>query len=364
MVRPFYTNIRLLILTIVMILAWGVSSFQTLPRQEDPELVARTAVVKTAFPGANAQRVEALVTEVLESELSEIEEIDVLSSDSRVGFSTVSIELVDQVENAQPIWSKVRDAIDDAKARFPVGVGEPALDEAKIKAYTVIAALTWDLLGEPNYAVLRRYAEDLSVQMRGIQGTEEVKLFGAPNEEILVEVRASDLVSVGLTPQQLANQVELSDAKVTAGQLRNAEQNLAIEVESELGTLEQIRRIPIQSSAGQFTRLSDIAQVSRGIRQPPTDLAVVSGKPAIAVGILMQSGLRIDQWAVDVRQELDSLRDRLPQGIHLDILFDQSGYVKERIGSLISNLVFGGVLVVAVALVGMGWRSALVVGAA
>jgi multidrug efflux pump subunit AcrB len=365
MVRPFYRNIRLLILTIIMIIAWGISSFQSLPRQEDPELISRTAVVKTAYPGANAQRVEALVTEVLETELSEIEEIKTLESNSRVGFSTVSVELVDQVTNTQPIWSKVRDELDDASAQFPPGAGVPELDEAKIKAYTIIASVTWNQSDEPNYAILRRYAEELAVLMRGVEGTQEVELFGDPNEEIVVEVNAPDLVAVGLSPQQLANQVNLSDAKVTAGQLRSPEQNLAIEVESELETLEQIRQIPIQTSTNsQFTRLGDIAQVNRGIRQPPTDLALVSGKPAVVLGILMKSGLRIDHWATDVRQQLDAFGDRLPQGIRLDLIFDQSEYVEQRIGSLLSNLIFGAVLVVAVALVGMGWRSALVVGAA
>ncbi|MDY6783991.1 MAG: efflux RND transporter permease subunit [Cyanobacteriota bacterium] len=365
MVRPFYRNLRLLVLAIVMILAWGLSSFQSLPRQEDPELIARTAVVKTAYPGANAQRVEALVTEVLEAELSEIEEIKTLESSSRVGFSTVSVELVDRIIDTQPIWSKVRDALDDASAQFPPGAREPELDETFVKAYTIIASLTWNPPNEPNYAILRRYAEDLAVLMRGVGGTEEVEIFGDPDEEIVVEVNAPDLVAVGLSPQQLAELVNLSDAKVTAGQLRSAEQNLAIEVESELETLEQIRQIPIQTSAnGQFTRLGDLARVERGLQEPFSDLALVSGKPAVVLGILMESGLRIDNWAEEVRQQLEEFRDRLPQGISLDLIFDQSGYVEKRMETLFSNLVFGALLVVAVALVGMGWRSALVVGTA
>ena len=98
MVKPFYRNIRLLILTFILIIAWGISSFESLPRQEDPELVSRIAVVKTAFPGASAERVEALVTEVLEAEIAEIKEIETLESNSRVGFSTVTVELVDSVQ--------------------------------------------------------------------------------------------------------------------------------------------------------------------------------------------------------------------------------------------------------------------------
>ena len=364
MIKSFYKNTRLLILTFILIFAWGMFSYQTLPRQEDPELISRTAVVLTPFPGASAERVEALVTEVLESEIAEIEEVDIIESDSRVGFSTVSVELVDAVQNAQPIWSKVRDEMADAAALFPPGAGVPELDEAKIKAYTAIASLTWERSSEPNYPILRRYAEQLEVAMRGVDGTEEVELFGDPNEEITVEIDAAELVAVGLSPQELAQQVNLSDAKVSAGQYRSDRQNIAIEVDSELETIERIRQIPIQNNSGQFTRLSDLATVSRGIQLPPTDLALVSGKPAIAVGVLMKSGLRIDQWAKSVKVEIANFEASLPQGVKLNLIFDQSGYVEDRIGTLLSNLLVGALLVVGVSLVSMGWRSALVVGVA
>ena len=293
MVKPFYRNIRLLILTFILIIAWGISSYQGLPRQEDPELISRIAVVKTVFPGASTERVEA-----------------------------------------------------------------------KVKAYTAIASLTWNQPSKPNYPVLRRYAEQLEVAMRGVKGTEEVKIFGDPTEEITVEIDATKLVSVGLSAQELAEQVNLSDAKVTAGQYRSGNSNIAIEVDSELETIERIRQIPIQANGGQFTRLSDIAQVSRGIVEPPTDLALVSGKPAVVVGVLMKSGLRIDQWAKDVKQELAVFEDILPQGVSLDLIFDQSEYVRVRIGSLLSNLIIGALLVVGVSFISMGWRSALVVGVA
>ena len=200
--------------------------------------------------------------------------------------------------------------LDSATTRLPEGTSEPELDEAKIKAYTVITALTWDLPSEPNYAVLGRYADELALQMRGISGTEEVELFGDPSEEIVVEVDAPNLSALGLSAQALASRIRTSDAKVTAGQLRGSQQDLSIEVQSELETLEQIRQIPIQTDSGQFARLSDIAQVSRGLQQPMTDVAIVSNQPAIAVGILMESGLRIDQWPVKSAPPSPTLRKR------------------------------------------------------
>ena len=364
MVKHFYTNTRLLILTIVLILSWGLISFQFLPRQEDPELVSRVATIQTAYPGADAERVESLVTEVIESELSELEEIAILSSDSRVGSSSITVELSETITNVQPVWAKVQSELDDATALLPSGTTEPDLDEAGIKAYSFITALVWDLPGNPNYAILGRFAEDLALQLRSVSGTEEVEQFGNPSEEILVEVNGPELAALGLSTQALANSIQASDAKVTAGQLRSEQQNLAIEVQSELETLEQIRQIPVQTESGQFARLSDIAQVSRGFRQPMSDVAIVSDRDAIALGVLMQSNLRIDQWSVDIREVLNDFKAQLPQGIRLDVLFDQSTYVEDRMSTLISNLVVGMLLVMAVTMVTMGWQAALVVGAA
>ena len=364
MVRPFFRNARLLVLSLIIVLVWGYASFQSLPRQEDPTLVARVAVVTTVFPGASAERVEALVTEVLESEIAELEEVKTLTSTSRIGFSSVVVELQDSIKDAEPVWSRVRDEMEDAALQFPPGALTPELASSDTRAYALIAALTWDQDSDPNYAILRRYGEELEIAMRGVAGTEEVEAFGVPDEEISVEISAPDLAAVGLSAQQLAQQVRQSDAKVTAGQLRNSRETLAIEVDSELNSLERIRQIPIRAGAGQFTRLGDVARVTRGLREPVTDLAIVNGKPAIALGVLMSSGQRIDLWAEGARQQLDTVRAQLPGGISLAVIFDQSGYVDNRLSTLISNLLFGAVLVLVVTFFGMGWRSSLVVGTA
>ena len=365
MVLPFFRNVRLLILTFVLIIFWGLSAFQSLPRQEDPTQTARTAIVTTVFPGASAERVEALVTEVIESEMSEVEEIDTITSDSRVGLSTVSIELKQTVSEAEPVWTRVRDRLADAEPQLPPGVLEPDLDEAETRAYAVIASLVWEGESEPNYAILRRFAEELDVQIRGVGGTEKVDTFGFPSEEVTVEINPSELAAVGLNARQLSQQILQSDAKTSAGQLRSPRNTLAIEVEGELDSLERIRQIPISSTNnGQFTRLGDIARVTRGITEPVSELALIGSKPGVSLGVLMESGNRIDLWAKRIREQLEDFRQRLPNGVKLEVIFDQSSYVENRLDNLISNLLFSAFLVVAVTFVGMGWRSSLIVGAA
>ena len=87
---------------------------------------------------------------------------------------------------------------------------------------------------------------------------------GNPQEEIVIEIDPAKLASIGITPQQLSAQIQQSDAKVSSGQFRSKNNDLLLEVDSDLDSLERIRKIPISfSNKGQFTQLGNIAKMSR-----------------------------------------------------------------------------------------------------
>ncbi|MGB6295964.1 MAG: efflux RND transporter permease subunit [Rivularia sp. (in: cyanobacteria)] len=363
----FYRNSRLLILTIVLIAVWGISSYFTLPRLEDPELVSRTAIVSTFFPGADAERVEALVTEKIEDKLTEIEEIDSYESTSRTGSSIITIELQDTVSKQQvdSVWTRIRNKLDEAEVELPDNIIEPELEAAKVKAYALIAGLTWKQDNKPNYAILRRQAEVFKERLEAISGTEEVEIFGEPKEEIIVEINPEALASYNLTARELSQQIAQSDSKISAGQLRDRDNNLLIQVAGELETLARIRQIPINfGSQGQFVTLQNIATISKGIKEPFTELALLNGHPAVAVAVHVQSGRRLDLWSKVAEQKIAEFQSELPKSIGLPIVFAQSNYVTERLNSLILNLLLGAGLVFGVTVIMMGWRSALIVSSA
>ena len=363
----FYRNSRLLILTIVLIAVWGISSYFTLPRLEDPELVSRSAVVTTFFPGADAERVEALVTEKIEDKLTEIEEIDSYESTSRTGSSIIQIDLQDTVrkQEVDSVWTRIRNKIDEVKVELPDNITDPELEAVKVKAYALIAGLTWRQDDKPNYGILRRQAEVFKERLEAISGTEEVEIFGDPNEEIIVEINPEALASYNLTARDLSQQISLSDSKVSAGQLRDKDNNLLIKVAGELETLARIRQIPINfGGQGQFVTLQNIATVSKGIREPANELALLNGHPGVAVAVHVQSGKRLDLWSEVAEKKIAEFKSELPSSIGLPVIFAQSGYVTERLNSLILNLLLGAGLVFAVTVIMMGLKSALIVSSA
>ncbi|MEQ8790487.1 MAG: efflux RND transporter permease subunit [Pirellulaceae bacterium] len=361
----FYRNPRLLALAIGLIAVAGLSSYYVLPRLEDPVLTERVATVNTRFPGAGADRVESLVTEKIEDELREIEEIKEVRSVSRTGISTITVELRDDIFESAEVWSRVRDKIDDARLEFPTGVLEPDFEIAEVKAYASIVALTWTSDEPVNYAILRRLAESLEDNLRGLRGTDDVELFGDPDEEIAVEIRPEQLAAIGISAEDVAGRLAASDAKVASGAYRGRQGDLLLEVQGELDSIARIAATPIHYGAdGRFVRLGDIAEVHKGVAQPARSLALVSGRPAVVLGALVQPSRRIDHWSADLRAALDQFQSQLPRGVGLETVFQQDGYVEARLATLQWNLLIGAAAVIGVIFFLMGWRSALVVGVA
>lgn len=132
--RPWYLayfhNRYLLVVTLALITAAGRASYQALPRTEDPLITNRDPMVITVFPGASAERVEAQVTEPLETALKEIAEIKHVESTSQAGISVLAIQLSDSINkgNQEQMFLRIRDKIGDAETLLPPGVGDPVFD--------------------------------------------------------------------------------------------------------------------------------------------------------------------------------------------------------------------------------------------
>lgn len=362
MMRSFVANGRMLALVIVVLLVSGLGALTTLPRAEDPRITNRVASVVTYFPGASAERVEALVSEKIENKLRKLAEIKLLTSSSRPGISVVRLELKDAITDVSPIWSRVRDLINDVAPELPAGTSQPSLDDDHGYAFTTLIALKWQGPGELDAAVMGRYGEDLQSQLRVVSGTDFVELFGEPEEEILVQLDPDLAGRLQLSPARIARSIGQADAKVSAGQLVNEQNQLQVELTGALDSVDRIRRIPLLSDSNGFLlRVEDLAEVRQELKWPASEMAIVDGQSAVVVAARMLPERRIDHWTADVKQVLAQFETRLPANISIEILFDQEAYTGTRLGELVDNVLVGFALIASVLFITLGWRSALVV---
>ncbi len=397
MLNLFYRNPRLTFVAVMLIVVAGLAAAATLPRMEDPRFTNRFGFVVTRWAGANSERIETLVTDKIEDELEQVTQIKELTSTSRAGVSVIKIELDDAVDgrNVDEVWSRIRDKLDDARPHLPPEASDPDFNNDETFAYTVIAALVWELEAgssdasdasdvgdargasdasdasesreptEPNFAILRRLAEQLEDKLRGVPGTEHTTLFGENEEEIRVQISQAKLAELGLTPGELAAAVAGSDAKVAAGQLRSRSSDLLVEVAGEVEEIDRVRQVSLRfGEGGQFVRLGDIATVEKTLADPPSQRVLINGKPAVAVAVRMTPDTRVDQFSAKAGSIIDAFAAELSQGVGVEVIFDQADYTQQRLGSLSVNFALAVAAVIAVVLVLMGWRSAIIVGAA
>lgn len=361
-------NRHLLVLAILVILVGGVSALMTLPRLEDPRIVNRIALVITQLPGASAERVETLVTEPVERALQEISAVKDIESTSTAGISIVNVELKEEVTAQQnkSIFAEVRDKVSEASRLFPPEALAPVVDDKRDPvAFTLLTAIRWQAEGEPNLTIMNRVAEELANRLRAVAGTELVRLYGAPDEEIQVTVNSARLAELQLSASNLAAVLQGADAKRAAGALRGERSDLVMEVEGALDSARRIEAIPIASTSDLgVVRVGDVATIERTWRKPANAIALVDGDQSILVAARMDPDRRVDRWAGDANRVVDELAQELGDGIVLDRIFEQERYTVNQLSTLAGNLAAGVAVVMAVIFIMMGWRLALIVGAA
>tara|TARA_R110000868_G_scaffold86206_2_gene241830 strand:- start:11998 stop:15141 length:3144 start_codon:yes stop_codon:yes gene_type:complete len=362
----FFRYSRLTILAVILLVAAGLGAFMSLGRQEDPSLTERFGVVVTAFPGASAERVEALITAPLEDAINELAEINETSSTSRSGISIIHLRIREDLNSTEvdQAWTQIREQVESVRPFLPTGSTPPDVRRQYLGAATMIVALSWGDEGEENMPILSRLATDLESRLRNMTGTEETAIFGEVEEEIRILADPDTLAALGLTVADLARLTASADSKAPAGELRSDNVDLNVEIAGEFNSVDRIRAIALgQGPNGEFIRVGDVADVEKGARTPVDAMALTNGHRAVFVAAYLQPELRADLWSQDADAVVAEFAASVP-GVRVDTIFRQGDYVDSRLNGLAVNLGYSALIVFAVLFFMMGWRAALIVGSA
>ncbi|MCZ6828523.1 MAG: efflux RND transporter permease subunit [Gammaproteobacteria bacterium] len=365
MIRALLENDRLLSLLVALIIVSGLGALYSLPVAEDPRMVNRHGLILTPFPGARAERVEALVTEKLELKLRELPEIEKITSNSGNGLSSISITLADEVTKPALIWSRARDLINEVQPELPQGTLPSRFLDDRGYAYTLLIALR-SAPGElVDRQILQRYARELQSQLRALPGTDIVEIDGEVEEEILVSVDAAEAITAGQTVVSIAAALRQFDTKGAAGVVNNRFNRMQVEISGELDSVERVARIPISGRGeGQVLRIADIASVERRIRTPDSEKSLRAGTEQLVVAVRMLPKVQISRWHARVSEALQEFSLQIPEAVVTEVIFDQQEYTQARMQHLVENIAIGFVLILLILLLTLGWRSALLVAAA
>ncbi len=366
MIKNLMENRYLLPLLIILILVAGVSAAVNLPRLEDPRLTLRNVLIISAFPGASAERVEALVTEPLEETLETVNEIKKIESTSRRGVSILAVEFKDKItrKTNEQVISKIRDKVQ--AVTLPVGALVPVVDDQRgASAFGLLVAIKPIEAIDKNSIslnLLNRLAEDLQQRFLLLPGTEYSEIFGGVREQITIQVDPWRLAKLGLSIGDLAEKIQAFDPKVASGEIHGSVLQLTVNLQTAFDSAVALETLPIGQDGEGLVYLADLTVIKRSFQTPPAALAWYQGEAVILLAARIDRNTQIDQWA---KQAKDLLKAWSPSpGVEAVILFDQSRYTKERLWNLAQNLALAVLIVALVVMLFMGISAGLLVASA
>jgi multidrug efflux pump len=344
----------------LIIIAFGAVAFTALPLRELPDVDRPVVSISTNYAGASAQVVESQITRVIEDQLSGIDGIDVITSTSRDGRSSINVEFTLD-RDLEDATNDVRNAVDRARGQLPADIDDPVIRKTDADADPIIwynlESTTLDRTELTDYA--DRYIVDrLSV----LNGVANVRVGGGYRRALRIWLDPNALAARGLTVQDVENALRSQNVELPAGYVQSQERDYQVRVARAFQTPEDFARLAISRSATDdaVVRLGDVARVELAPEET-RGLFRGNGVEQVGLGIVRQSRSNALAVAALVRAEIEDLSPNLPEGTRFVVSYDSTVFIDRAIQRVGQALIEATLLVVFVIYLFLGsWRAAFV----
>ena len=354
-------RVTTIFLTIVAIVG-GLQAFDTMGRLEDPEFVIKDALVVTPYPGASAEEVEQEVSDEIEIAVQQLGQLYEVESRSSRGMSIITVTIKDQFGKAllPQVWDELRRKVGDAQANLPPGAGPSIVQDDFGDVFGVFVALYGK---EYSYAELYDVAKFLRREFLLVQDVAKVDIFGDLPEVVYVELDRDRLSQLGLSPGVIVNELQSRNLVSSAGSVNVGDSFIPIHPTGLIDSVEEIGDIMISGGAGESQIfLRDVAEVSRGYRDPPSNILRFDGEKAVGIAISTAQGGNVVTMGEALKDKFYEIEEQIPLGIDFGIVSLQSDSVTTAINGFVVSLLQAVLIVVVVLLAFMGLRSGLLIG--
>ena len=370
MTGPAEFAIKNRLLSTLVILAAVIAgwlAYQNMPRFEDPEFTIREAVVTIPYPGATPEEVANEVTEAMESAIQQMQEVKEIRSVSKAGIATLNVEIKYDFSpdkaSLQSIWAKLRNKVRDVaqSGALPPGALDPIVNDDFGDVYGLYYLLTGDGFTPSE---LYEYAKTLRTDLLAVENVAKVQFGGVQTEAIYVEISRQRASALGVSVDQVYNDLAQQNSVLPAGDVRLGDLRLTIHPSGAVNSVAEIENVVVSAgSSSDIIYLRDIATVRRAYKDPPQSIVRFNGKPAISIGVSNVLGTNVVKMGQGIEQALLDSESRRPLGMELHEYYHQGKIVEVAVNDFAVNVVMALVIVLVTLLIFMGLRSAIVIGA-
>lgn len=342
-------SIKRPVLTIVMnitIILFGIIGYTFLGIREFPSIDPAQVSVRTNYAGANADIIESQITEPLEKSINSIDGIRNITSSSIQGSSRINIEF-NLDKNLEEAANDVRDKVSQAVRSLPDDIdAPPVVSKADADAQRILSMTVQS--DTKNILELSDYAENVIAQrIETIQGVSSVQIWGQRKYAMRLWIDPIKLASYGATVGDVRTALLAQNVELPSGKLTGNNTELTVKTIGNLSTEEGFDNIIILADGEKVVRFSDVGKATLEGENMETKMSD-SGQPMVAVAVIPQPGTNYLDIADAFYKEYEQLKKDLPEGFKLNVVIDDTVFVKKAVTEVAETLLISIILVVLV----------------
>ncbi len=357
----------------------GLFAVMVTPREEDPQINVTFANVFIAFPGASAEQVESLVSTPAEQVLSEIEGLEHIYSTSMPGMSVLTVQYKvgeDRTAALVRLYNKVASNQDWLPQNL--GVGTPLIKPKGIDDVPIVALTLWTEDDKRGAFELNQVAHAIESELKRVPGSRDIYTIGGPQQVVHVLLDAEKLAGHGISLSDLRNALQASNSAHDAVSLVNHNEEIQVQAGTFLMDASEVGELMVGVFDGKPVFLSDVAEVKRTSDSPEAYVSFGTGvgaehkhltqgihTPAVTIAVAKQPGTNAVDIANNVIDRFEKLRGTfVPDGVNVTVTRNYGETAQAKSEKLIHKLIIETIAVALLIWLALGWREALIVGAA
>jgi HAE1 family hydrophobic/amphiphilic exporter-1 len=353
--RPVFATMLMLALVTL-----GLFSYRRLAIDEWPDISFPFISVQTVYPGASPETVERDVTRKIEEAVNPIAGVKTLTSSSLEGLSVIFIEFelnVNEMDAQQDVRAKLETIRDD----LPEDIETPLVVRFDPSEQPILSLA----LRSKNHSMreLTTIADEtIRRELEAVDGVGQVTLVGAEDRAVVVELDPTKLASRSITIPEVIQTLRSENLEVPAGSLELGPGETLVRVAGRIQDPEDFDNLVVAVRDGVPIRIGDLGRALDGAKEPRS-AALVNGVPAIGIDLRKVSKANTVEVADKVKRVVASLQKRMPEGVDLSIVRDNSVWIRDSVADVRTTILLGAVLTVFVVFSFLNsWRSTVITG--
>jgi len=342
----------------LLVLLAGTMARIALPVEVNPNVTLPLVMIMVRHDGISPEDGTRLLIRPIEKELKTLDGLDEINAVAREGAVSIVVEF-DISENIDKVVADVREAVNRAKAEFPLDTKEPIVNELSPSPEpTVVITFSGEQVSERE---LYRTAKFFQRQLEILPDVLKADISGHREEVVDAVLDPYRLEQYNITADQLLGSVYANNLLIPAGEIDAAQGRFGIKVPALIETTEDIRNLPVRSTADGVITLGDVADVRRTFKDA-TGFSTINGKKTIAIDVRKRLNANAIETVAAVRAAVASASGQFSQNIKIDYIFDSSQYAQSMVSELQGNIFTAMCLVLVLIVATLGVRSGLLVG--